>query len=293
MREFYFVNSIGQQIDLQEKAHLFKPTRGLGFSNKNEYEDLGNGFFQRVFGAPDQMDITGIIYFLESVYADWKTLIDWLFSGYEISFVYSPVSTEVWRCDVDLAVGEKTEMLEGSKCLIIPISMQKKTPWYKTTPTVINFALDDDTSYKIFPYRFPYVLSPSGSSKKVAVTAAGHYPARARITILGEISDPVITLLKTSTSEILGRVDLTGLTVAAGEQLQYSSVPGQDINGDDKSYIRLVGADGSITDLIDSISLSYNNFFELPVGIPCSVQLDFTGVTTTASIFIYEYRSTI
>lgn len=286
MRKFYLQNSIGVRKDLQLKSFFFNSPKGLGLSNKSNYEQLGDGFYANSFLEAEQINIVGEIAFLESAYDDFQDLIDWIYSGYDLSFIYAPDGSTEYYCDIDIDYIEKEEIDNETGCLVCPVSFLGKTPWYKSTPTNFDFEIDPNANYMKFDWLMESRFPRGNSYNAIDVTATGHYPSYIKLTIGGAITSPVVKLLNNATGAILGQMDLTGITVETGEILMYSSVPGN-------SYIKVLGTDGVYTDLSDSLNLAYDNFFSIPLGVSCSLKLEFTGSPTMANISTYEYRRAV
>lgn len=279
MRKFYLENSIGERKDLQLSSFFFHTPEGLGISNRNEYENPADGFFSNVFGQTEQINIVGEIAFMGGdPYGDYKSLIDWIYGGYGLEFVYNPNGTEYF-CDVDIDYIEKGEINYESGVLRCPVSFLGKTPWYKATATVFNFALDPTIQYKKYPYTYPYVYSLSGQVGSIAVTPSGHYPAVVELTANGEMTNPSLTLVNAN-GDILGKMRLDSVTIASGSVLSYSSDPsnpGVWIDGIDASQY---------------LNLEYDNFFTIPRE-PCTISLSFIGPSETATIYVKQYYRSV
>jgi len=281
MRKFYLENEIGERIDLNISKHSFEEPEGLGAENENTYAELGDGFFVNVKSQIKPINITGKISFQdEDQNADYDDFINWIFKGYKLYFIKSYGGTEYY-CDIDVDYINKGEIEDGE--LLCPASFTGTTLWYTLNTIVLNFALDDESKYKKYPYKYPYKYSRSSSSKKVQITPIGHVPARVRLQAVGEMSNPSLTLTNENTGEILGKLDLSGLSVAVDEMLIYSSVPGN-------AYIKKVTDDGSEVDLSDAINLDYDNFLKLPLNVPCVIHFEFTGSADAATLYVCQYR---
>lgn len=283
-RKFYLENSIGERKDLLLRTSFFDAPQGFGTSNKSEYEQLGHGFYSNSFLEAEQINIVGELAFLDDGYTNYTALSDWICGGYDLTFVYNPNGTEYY-CDIDVEYIEKGQIGEDG-VLRCPCSFLGKTAWYKPAPTVMNFGLDSSIDYMVFDFPIESMFALSDSYNSLDVTNTGHYPAYVKLTANGEMGSPILTLTNKSTGEVLGKLDLTGVAVDAGETLKYSSVPGD-------SYITLVAADLTETSLVDSINLDNDNFFSIPRNVACTLKFEFTGPSTTSTLYVYEYRRTV
>ena len=282
MRKFFLVNSIGEEIDLNIRAHFFHSPNGLGVTNKYEFEDFGNGFYWDTYERQEQLNPSGEIAFLESdPYGDYQALSDWIYKGYDVSFVYAPKGTEKYYTDIKIDYFDKEEIKEGH--LNIPIAFLGKTPWYKSTPLVFNFSADDETEYMIYDYPIEAMYALSNASNSIDIIASGHYPASFKTTIYGEFSNPIITV-KTSSGIELGRLELSNMTIGANEYLEYSTIK-------NKCAVKKVGT--AETSLNDYINVQYETFFTIPVGVPCTVRFESVGTPSDNTLYVYQYYRTV
>lgn len=276
MRKFYLENSIGERRDLQTKQdiHMRNPA-GLGWSDNNTYADA-RGFFPRTDSRPVQPAVTGD--FVIAGYDTYKELADWIHQGYDLTLVYDPNGTE-YRIDVDILSLLKGEINAWGR-LECPFSMAAKTPWYK--PTVREMVIAPPASevgYKRYSYAYPYQYAAASLSNSVEILAAGHMPAAIYMTIAGPLTNPKISLTGT---ELIGTMDLSGVSIAADETLTFSTRFGS------------IGVWKDGVDLLEYLDLNNNNFFEIPTGETVTLTLESdSDIATTATIQLYEYYRSV
>ena len=282
MRQFWLENSIGQTVDLQGQTFFHLPS-GLGVSIEHDFGRSSDGFFTSTRSELAQGNIVGELVFKDG-YTGYKTLVDWLFVGYKIMLIYKPIDTDYLR-DIEIESVDKGELVAGG-WLNCPTSLRCASPWYKRLPVRIDLTPDDGASYKEYPAEYPMEYAVSGDINSADVTAGGHIEAALSISIPGPLESPLITLRRKSTDEILGRVNLEGVTISSAETLLFSSRHG--VMGITKA------TSTTTTDLIEYVDLNDNNFFRLPVGVPCTLTIGSdTAIEQVASIQVYEYYKAV
>jgi hypothetical protein len=281
MRKFYLENSIGERKDLQLETSFFESPEGLGTTNESEYERRGNGLYSNTLREAEQINILGDLVFMDDQYANYKILIDWIFSGYDLSFVYAP-STDEYYCDIDVEYINKGQISEGA--LSCPCSFLGKTPWYAKTPIALAF-VSTATGYKKYTYAYPYKYSPSSIANVINILPAGHYPALLKLVAAGEVLNPSLTLKNASTGEVYGKLQLEDLTIAEGESLVYATGPSEFGVWKDVAGVK--------TDLDNYLNLAYDNFFSIPVNTECLLTFSHSGTSTTAILYVYQFYRTV
>ncbi len=283
MREFYFVNDLGQRKNLNTRPHIFAYPTGLGYQRQPDYSELENGFYIKSYDKREvQAPIYGELYFTEQgkQYQHYKELVNWLNNGRDIRFVYSPDGTKEYCRDVDIVTIEKTE-LSDSGWLKCPIQMMPKTPWYSISESLIYVYPVVTGNVKRYPYRYAYRYQQTAISNSVEIETIGHFDAGFELTIDGEISQPTILLTDFDTGEEYGRMILDCL-IDSGDTLKYSSAinsSGIWINGEDA---------------IEHIDINNNNFFQIPVGRKCILKLTaLTTINTIAYIKKLDYYRSV
>lgn len=282
MRKFYFENEKGERVDLNGALFLHIPT-GLGSANTNTYESLQNGFYACVSNTASQTNIVGEIVMATHHYSRYSELIDWLNAGKELYLIYKPLDTEYY-ITVKLEYIQKSE-ITSTHMLYCPISFQALTPWHTRTPRRFVFERGTIASNtKKYTYAYPYRYTAFSSVDSIDITATGHIPAAIVIQITGPLLNPVFRLIDKYTRAEYGKLDLSAITIADGEYLEYSSVPGD-------CKIVKIDADGIETDVSQYVNIADNNFFLLPVGVPCELTLDATGDGDVTADVREFYRS--
>lgn len=281
MRKFWLENEIGQRIDLQEQT-FFQFPAGLGVTIESDYGRSSDGFFVSTRAELAQGNIVGDLVFRQG-YAGYKTLADWLFAGYRVMLIYRPLDADYLR-DIDIESVEKGELGPGG-WLTCPTSLRCTSPWYKRLPVEIELTPDEGDGKK-YPAAYPMTYTLSGDINAVDITAGGHIEAALSISIPGPLDAPVITLRRKDSEDILGRVNLAAVEIGADETLLFSSRHGS--MGIWRSSI------AGTVDLIEYIDLTDNNFFRLPVGVPCTLSIaSDIEISQAAAIQIYEYYKAV
>ena len=281
MRQFWLENSIGQKIDLQDQNFLHLPS-GLGVTIEHDFGRSSDGFFTATRSELSQGNVVGELVFRQG-YAGYKTLVDWLFVDYDIMLIYRPIDVDYLR-DIEIEAVDKGELGTGG-WLTCPVSLRCSSPWYTRLPVRIDLTPTADDS-KRYPASYPMRYALSGDINSADITAGGHIEAALSISIPGPLDAPMITLRLKSSEVILGRVNLPDIEIGADESLLFSSRHGS------MGIWRVTTAE--TIDLIDYIDLMDNNFFRLPVGVPCTLSIGSDiAITQAAAIQVFEYYKAV
>lgn len=294
MRQFYFVNKDGQRYQLQNgttKTFLWQPG-GLGFSYETDYKE-SDGFFFEMNSSIGQVAKTGVLVFHGTdPYGDYKDLMDYLAQSAELKLAYAP-KDQWYFTDIDIESVEKTEIeLDGTlQCSIV---MMPKTPFY--LPYELNIDLSGDLGASIkqysydgvsdYYYTYDYTYSNTAVAGEIEFEIPAQMDSGLEITIYGAISSPVMEFY--ANGEQIGEIDLSSISVLAGDYVKYSSIP--------TSAGIYQSVSGVVDDITEQIGLNadYPTFFMLPPNktIKAVLQADvLTG--TTASIKVYEYLRSV
>lgn len=287
MRQFYLINADGQKYNLindNTTAFLWQPS-GLGFQYDKDYME-SEGFFFEMNSAVTQVPKTGILLFYGSdPYGEYKTFMDYISSSEGLRLAYCPKNTWYY-VDIDIEFVEKSELQEDGT-LQCSISMLPKTPIY--LPYELNIDLSGDLGSSIkqyggvsYAYKYDYTYSNTAVAGEIEFEIPAQMDSGLEITIYGAISSPVMEFY--ASGEKIGEIDLSSISVLAGDYVKYSSVP--------TSAGIYQSVSGVVDDITEQIGLNadYPSFFLLPPNqtIKAVLQADvLTG--TSASIKVYEY----
>lgn len=287
MRQFYLINADGQKYNLindMTRAFLWQPS-GLGFQYDKDYME-SDGFFFEMNSAVSQTAKTGVLVFFKDPYTQYKAFMDYVSSSEGLRLAYSPKGNTWYYVDIDIEYVEKSEILENGT-LQCSISMLPKTPMY--LPYELNIDLSGDLGSSIkqyggvnYAYKYDYTYSNTAVAGEIEFEIPAQMDSGLEITIYGAISSPVMEFY--ASGEKIGEIDLSSISVLAGDYVKYSSIP--------TSAGIYQSVSGVVDDITEQIGLNadYPSFFLLPPNqtIKAVLQADvLTG--TSASIKVYEY----
>lgn len=287
MRQFYLINADGQKYNLindMTRAFLWQPS-GLGFQYDKDYME-SDGFFFEMNSAVSQTAKTGVLVFFKDPYTQYKAFMDYISSSEGLRLAYSPKGNTWYYVDIDIEYVEKSEILENGT-LQCSISMLPKTPMY--LPYELNIDLSGDLGSSIkqygglsYAYKYDYTYSNTAVAGEIEFEIPAQMDSGLEITIYGAISSPVMEFYASGSK--IGEIDLSSISVLAGDYVKYSSIP--------TSAGVYQSVSGVIDDITEQIGLNadYPSFFLLPPNqtIKAVLQADIlTG--TSASIKVYEY----
>ena len=286
MRQFYLVNSEGQRYQLQNDrttAFLWKPS-GLGFNYDRDYRE-SDGFFFEVSKAIGQTAKTGTLLFHGAdPYTQYKAFMDFISRSKGLRLAYAPKSNWYY-VDIDIESVEKSE-IEEDGTLQCSIVMMPRTPLYMPYEMNIDLSGDLGTSIKQYDYKYDYTYSNTAVAGVIEFTIPAQMDSGLEITIPGSISAPVVTFYVNDV--MIGRIDLSAISVQVGEYIRYSSVP-----LDAGVYIYQDGAETDITEQI-GLSPTVPTFFLLPPNVSIKAVMSADTITgTSASLKVYEYFMSI
>lgn len=287
MRQFYLINTDGQKYNLindMTRAFLWQPS-GLGFQYDKEYME-SDGFFFEMNSAVSQTAKTGVLVFFKDPYTQYKAFMDYISSSEGLRLAYSPKGNTWYYVDIDIEYVEKSE-IEENGTLQCSISMLPKTPMY--LPYELNIDLSGDLGSSIkqygglsYAYKYDYTYSNTAVAGEIEFEIPAQMDSGLEITIYGAISSPVMEFYVNG--DKYGEIDLSSISVLAGDYVKYSSIP--------TSAGIYQSVSGVVDDITEQIGLNadYPSFFLLPPNqtIKAVLQADvLTG--TSASIKVYEY----
>lgn len=289
MMEFYLENGeTGERLSLQPKDKAIYEPEELGFGENRKYVEVGYGFFGESRNGFEQPSLSGVILFLdrenEQQYKSYREFVNWVQKTNNLQLVYIPYAkSEELYMDVMLdRLGVPNPVLYGP--LECPVVFRGTSPYHKKNPQTFLFKTEPVTNPMRFTFQFPFQFSDSGAGDAQIITPTGHFPAAMELTINGPVSRIYFKCEDAETGELIGVLDLSGVSVAAGDHIYYSSRPNADgvwkISGNTR------------TDLIEFLNMNEKNFFTLPVGkqVRATLTADTTeGVEVTHVLQVHEY----
>ncbi len=254
MRKFYLLNEKEEWIPLQGGELFFAAPSGLGFGREAEYAPTVSGFFGRTQYRPAQRIITGVIVLREHL--QYARLAHWLAHAGGLRLVYLPAPHRRLFIDVDatnVSVKEKTRF----GVYEIEVTFCATSPFYLKTEKVFTLKSGSAAVSTLrFPFGYPFIFSGGTAAFRAEVAVAGDYPAGVEAVICAPVSAPVLTACMDGAE--IGRLDLSAVSLGAGEQILFSSTPGAE-------RVCRVSARGE-EDLLPLLDIAHNNFFTLPPG---------------------------
>lgn len=289
-RKFYLENAAGERRDLngRERIYFTEPV-GLGITLAQSYADLGSGFFSPIStGSEPQQQPGGTLNFTgPDPYADYRELINWMSEADELVLVYVPYGTEEFYRRVDINYLSKGE-LNLIRWLIVPLSFNVLTPWYKATPSKLTLATSTGNELRYTYYYTSELVYGSSSTAAMSADVAkgGHVPAAIRLSYTGSILNPRIALIGAQTGKTYGICSI-GVQLGNSETLEFSTLQRD-------SYARVRYPSGEAKDLLDSLDLSTEPFFRVPLSEPCTLEITADDIFTgTADLQVYYYYRSV
>lgn len=281
VRQFGLINENGQEysfMDIENYCLLTDPS-GLGMSYSTEYERVGNSFLENI-RQMEQGSIEGTLNF--SKYDNYRNLIDFIENSEALRFHYVVPyknNAEFYR-DVKIQSIGKTE-IQPNGFLSESVTFDCLTLWYSVNEANYTIVAGEDEIRWDFRWDSRFI---SYSARNLPIVNTGHTDAAIKLSIDGEVVDPVITL---SVEGVEVQSVPFSCTINEYEKFEYSSKDGN-------SYVRKRNTDGTYTDLfsLDVVTFNNNNVVKLPKGKSCelSITADDDIAKATLQVFIY-YKS--
>ena len=261
--EFYLENGdTGERLPLQPKDNATYEPENLGFAENRSYSEVEYGFFGVTQHSFTQPSLNGLILFWDNdegqQYKAYREFVEWVQKVNNLQIVYIPYSgSEELYMDVMLdELGIPNPILYGP--LECPITLTGTSPYHKKNPLTFLFRTQESANPMKFTLKFPFQFSDSGAGDTQVFTPTGHFPAAMELTVNGPASNIYFKCEDAATGEVIGVLDLSGVSVAAGDHIYYSSRPNADGVWKVSGNIR--------TDLVESLNENVANFFTLPAG---------------------------
>jgi hypothetical protein len=286
LRKFYLVDEAGRERSLQSDIEFLWEPSGLGFAESREYAQVEYGFFAESSKDFEQPEISGTLVFWPKAQEPYKTyheFVDWVQRAQDLQLKYVPYTGRELYMDVNLDGIERAEKTLY-RTLECPITFRGTSPYHKKNPLTFLFRTEESINPMRFTFKFPFKFSDSGAGDAQVFTPQGHFPAAMELYINGPVSNIYYKVEDNATGELIGALDLSGVSVAAGDHIYYSSRPNADgvwkVSGNTR------------TDLVESLNENVANFFTLPVGkeVRATLTADTTeGAEITHVLHVHEY----
>lgn len=282
VRQFGLINENGQEysfMDIEKYCLLTEPS-GLGVSYSTEYERVGNSFLENV-RTLEQGTIEGTLNF--SNYDNYRKLIDFIENSKVLRFHYIVPyknSAEFYR-DVKIQSIGKTE-IQPNGFLSESIAFDCLSLWYSIKEANYIIVAGEDEIRWDFRWDSRFI---SYSSRNLPIVNTGHTDASIKLTIEGEVVNPLITL--SVEGEEVQSVPFS-CTINENEQFEYSSKDGD-------SYVRKKNTNGTYTSLfsLDVLQFNNNNVVKLPKGKSCELAITADDEISRATLQVFIYYKSV
>lgn len=275
---------MGERLDLMLKSGFLSEPTGLGFSETKEYISPSDGFFYEINSNYSQPKISAQVVFLDlkNAYADFRKMATWINKQEDLKLVYRPYGSDDFFMNVKISEFSKAEITpEGY--LACDITFDGLSPWFSQTPLTLNFQ-KSSSGTKRYTYKYQYVYGVSRTPGSVDFQIDGDFDGGVEFTAQGLAVSPILTLKRKDNGKVLGKMDLTGTSIAQGEKLIFSSTSNNsgiwlEKNGERKNII-----DSAV--LQEGVEL----FFKAPRNTSLTLSLEVSGIiegNTTVNVYSY------
>lgn len=290
VRQIALINDQGERLDLLLRSSFFNDISGYGFGMEQNFLPQGEAFYAMTKNETEQSVISGRLSFIdrETAYADYRTFTQWLSATEKLTMAYKPYGDEEYLKDVTVESLSKGELDIGGY-LGCDITFRGLTPWYSLEN--MSFLFNDagqEGNEKRYTYRYSYKYGVSRRKGAVEFSIDGDFDAGIYVVIVGPVQSPVLSIRVNG--EIKGRLAFTGLSLAQGQSLIYSTVP--------NNTGVWIQEDGELTDIIDIVEMHQGtpSFFKAQRNANIMVQLETAGQTTAqvgSYIQLHQYWRTV
>jgi hypothetical protein len=279
----------GTRFDLSGKRGVYASSlAGFGMALSPVFADLGRGFFIPVSDdAEPQNQITCTITFTKTPYQTYQQFLDWIAAAGALTLVYAPTPDREFYRDITINFLQKGE-LNAVGWLEIPSSFLCTTPWYMPNPSTLT--LESSGTDESMRYDFYYTDDlrygeDSSSALSGIIQGSGHIPGSLDLIYHGAITNPSIRLTGNVSGKTYGICSVSAI-LTASDSLCFSTRY-------ENAFVKRRSASGVETDLLDSLDLSTEPFFHIPVDEPCTLSIEsdspFSGKAEL--LIFYYYRS--
>lgn len=289
MRKFLLKNNIGETVDLMtRKLFVYKP-QGLGLSYAATYGVISDGFYSQKTRNPAQASVAcDLVFTAADPYAQYQSLISWIMHSVDVKLGYQPREDgAIYYSPVHIdKIGKSERLLTGE--LSCASSFQLLAPWAEERPYMTTIA--PTASPLVYPLVYPYTYgSIHASGETEPFTLNGHVEGAVDIRVAGPLENPIVALYKyvSGAWTLVGKMAYSG-SISSGYALHLSTRP------DSCGVYSVATSTGIETDKTSLLSMSNNNFFRIPIGVPCKLTLaSDSAVSTIADVAVYDYYLTV
>lgn len=284
VRKFALQNKMGERLDLMLKSGFLSEPTGLGFSETKEYISPSDGFFYEINSNYSQPKISAQVIFidLKNAYADFRKIATWINKQEDLKLVYRPYGSDDFFMNVKISEFSKAEITpEGY--LACDITFDGLSPWFSQTPLTLNFQ-KSSSGTKRYTYKYEYVYGVSRTPGSVDFQIDGDFDGGVEFTAQGLAVSPILTLKRKDNGKVLGKMDLTGTSIAQGEKLIFSSTSNNSGIWLEKNGVRKNIIDSAV--LKEGVEL----FFKAPRNTSLTLSLEVSGIiegSTTVNVYSY------
>ncbi len=284
IRNFYFENEKGQQIDCQKVnggLFLYNIT-GLGYEEEIEYERIGNTFIPKTKKIK-QNQINGDLEFYDMTYDEYLNFVNFILLSTELRLIYIPKTKDrkKYYRDIDFCKIDKSEE-DDFNVLSCPIIIFCKSLWYEEEKTLYTIEPIDNEMRWDFEWDSRFTDYSSRSQEYVN---KGHVEAPIEVVIEGPVKNPIIELYVEG--ELYQSISIN-IELEEYEKLLYGTK-------EDNFYLQKQNTDGSMQNLfsLDYLEFYNNEVIRLPRNKSCKILLKADGEILNAQITIYPRYKTV
>lgn len=269
-RQFRLINSVGEEYDLCDLAHVFYAPDGLGFSRNISTMQVGDAFAP-VENKLAQQVIKGEMRFKSyALYSEFKEFI----SSGNLTLAYQPKGLQTWYYrNVEVQRLDKSEIDRTAHRLICPIDFLCFSQWYEKDNAKKTIDLTGENT--VFPLVFPWVFCDAEKNELLLVNERIS-PAPCKIIISGPCVNPAWTLRQDGRTIASGAMTMS---IATGEKLIV------DANIESMRIVKETSA-GEVN-MYQHSDFSTERFIYAPTG---ESKLKFTHSNTSALNITVEVR---
>lgn len=277
IRNFYFENEKGQQIDCQDiEGNLFLyNVTGLGFSKNIDYVRVGTTFIKNKEEL-EQGIIEGELEFYNTTYDEYTTFVNFILQAESLKLIYVPKNTHKVKYyrDIDVATIIKSDE-DDYNILPIPITLNCNSLWYEEQNFVYTVEEIEDELRWDFEWNSRFT---DYENRSVLFENNGHTEAPFLLEIGGYVLNPKITVY--NDNGLINELDIY-TTIEEGQKLVYCT-------RDNECKILKILSDGTEINLFNDLDLNNeSNFFKLPIGYS-TIKLSAENEILNSKLTIYK-----